>query len=183
MVEKWQKISSHPLGHYRIFQLRQDISRSPRTGQEHPFFILEAPDWINIIPITPEGKVILIHQYRQGTEAVTLEIPGGMMDPEDTSPLESALRELREETGYEAEEAVFIGSVDPNPAFINNQCHTFLALGARKKHDVELDSMEDIVVEAFDLAEVPALIRNGRISHALVIAAFYHLERYQETKE
>ncbi|RMH01462.1 MAG: NUDIX hydrolase [Chloroflexi bacterium] len=179
MVRKWNKLQSALLGDYRIFKLRQDTSRSPRTNKTHDFYVLEACDWINVIPLTPEGMVVFIHQYRHGIEAVTLEIPGGMVDDTDLSPADSARRELLEETGYMAEEFVHIGTVAPNPAFLNNRCHSFLALGARKVQAAQLDGAEDIVVEERPLSEVPTLIKNGRITHALVIAAFHFLHLYQ----
>lgn len=179
MVQKWDKLTSESLGDYRIFKARADTTRSPRTGKEHTFFVLEAPDWINVIPITPEGKVVMIHQFRHGNKEITLEIPGGMMDAEDPSPAETARRELLEETGYEVDDVIHIGSVAPNPAFLDNQLHTFLATNARWKQTPQFDGAEDIAVEEIDLAEIPHLIATGRITHALVVAAFYHYEHYK----
>lgn len=180
MVKNWQKLESEIKGHFRIFTIRQDQSRSPRTGNTHNFFILEAKDWVNIIPITSEGKVVMIHQYRHGIEAVTLEIPGGEADPEDSSPAAAAERELLEETGYAVEVVIPIGKVTPNPAFLDNHCHTFLALGAKKVTTPQFDGSEDIAVQEIDLADIPSLVQNGRITHALVIAAFYHLDHYRQ---
>jgi ADP-ribose pyrophosphatase len=180
MVEEWEKLDSELIGDHRIFKLRRDSSRSPRTGEAYDFYIMETVDWINIIPVTPQGKVVFIHQFRHGTEEVTLEIPGGMAEDGDVSLLESARRELLEETGYSADQIVSIGSVAPNPAFLTNRCHTFLALGARKTAEPQFDGAEDIGVEEIDLAQVPQLISSGRITHALVVAAFYHLERYRQ---
>ncbi len=77
MIKKWDKISSKPLADYRIFKSRADTAVSPRTGNEHTFFVFEAPDWINIIPITAEGNVVMVHQYRHGNEEIILEFPGG----------------------------------------------------------------------------------------------------------
>lgn len=180
MVEDWKKLDSQHMADYRIFTVRQDKRLSPRTGREHAFFILDTGDWINVIPVTPQGKVVLIHQFRHGTGQVTIEIPGGMVDEDDGDPAVAAQRELLEETGYTAEEIIHIGSVEPNPAFLNNQCHTYLALGARWVQSPQFDGAEDIAVEEVDLAEIPELIRNGRIAHALVVAAFYHYERYRD---
>ena len=102
MIEPWPILDREPIGDYRIFSLRKDTRRSPKTGDAHNFFVVESPDWINVVPVTADGQVVLIRQYRHGTEEVTLEIPGGMVDLTDSSPAESARRELLEETGYAA---------------------------------------------------------------------------------
>ena len=179
MVEKWEKLASKQLSDYRIFKSRQDTRRSPRTGAVHTFFVLESPNWMNVIPLTPEGNVVFIHQFRHGSESVMMEIPGGLVDPGE-APAETARRELLEETGYAADEIVLIGTVTPNPAFLDNTCYSYLALNARKVQEPALEASEDIVVEEVPLAEVAGMVRNGRITHSLVIAAFYHLERYEE---
>lgn len=183
MIKAWDKTDSQYLGDFRIFRIRQDTSRSPRTGQLHRFFVLESPDWVNVIPLTPEGNVIMIRQYRHGTEDVTLEVPGGMVDDTDGDPSVSALRELREETGYAAERIVHLGTVAPNPAFLNNRCHSYLALNAQLVGEVAFDGAEDIAFEAIPLADIPDLIRTGAITHSLTITAFYYLSLYTEGKK
>lgn len=183
MIKPWDKLDSEYLGDFRIFRIRADRSRSPRTGEIHRFFVLESPDWVNVIPLTPEGNVIMIRQYRHGTEDVTLEVPGGMVDATDADPSVSAGRELREETGYEAEGIVHLGTVAPNPAFLNNRCHSYLALGVRPVAAVELDGAEDILFEEIPLTAIPDLIRTGRITHSLTVTAFYYYELYEEAKK
>lgn len=178
MVEPWHKQDSEYIGDYRIFRIRADTSRSPRTGTTHRFFVLEAPDWINVIPVTPEGNVVLIHQFRHGVEEVMVEIPGGMVDEEDGDPAVSAARELREETGYEAEAIIPLGVVAPNPAFLDNRCFHFLAVNARRVADVQLDGAEDIAIEEMPLSAIPDLISQGRITHSLTVSAFHFLELY-----
>lgn len=180
MVKSWQKLESQPAHDYRIFRTRWDTSRSPRTGKDHTFVVLEAGDWINVIPLTADNHIVFIHQYRHGTETVTLEVPGGMVDESDADPAVSAARELREETGYTCDEIIYLGSVEPNPAFLDNRCHTYLALNARQVATPQFDGAEDIVVEKFPTTAVANLITSGRITHALVVAAFYHFNRYQE---
>lgn len=179
MVKHWQKLKSEKRGDFRVFQVREDQSVSPRTDKTHTFYILEADHWANIIPVTKEGNIVLIHQYRHGTERIEVEIPGGVVDPADASPLLGAEREMLEETGYTAEKIVQIGEVAPNPAILDNRCYTFLALGATRQHTPQFDGSEDIVVEEVPLAQIPTLIQTGKISHALVIAAFYFFEQYR----
>ena len=181
-VKKWPRLGSEIVGDYRIFRLRRDRAHSPHDGREFQFYVLEAPDWINVIPLTPEGKVVLIRQYRHGTEEISLEIPGGMVDEEDGSPAATARRELLEETGYAAEEVIPIGRVAPNPAFLDNCCHTFLARNARPIAEPQFDGAEYIELELVDLDEIPALITGGRITHALVVAAFYYYEQFRRRR-
>lgn len=171
MIKPWPCIQSQTNPSFRVFSIRTDTALSPRTGIEHDFYVIESMDWINIIPLTADHEVVMVRQYRHGSREVTLEIPGGLVDPGDT-PESAAKRELLEETGYQAEEFVKIGVVNPNPAIFSNRCYTFLAQNAKKVRDPMPDQTEDIEVEFIPLSEIPLLIRKGEIDHAIVIAAF-----------
>ncbi len=172
----WPVISSETTAETRIFKLRTDLAKSPRTGKIHPFQILESPDWVNIVAITPQQELVLIRQYRFGTGEVTLEIPGGLIDPGDT-PESAALRELREETGYmpgakNGRPMVRrIGRMRPNPAFMNNTCYTYLVEEAVQKGSQEQDPAEDISVELHPVGDIPDLIKSGQIDHGIVLNA------------
>ena len=183
MIKEWAIQKRRQLGDYAIFKMRQDTSRSPRTGRDHMFIVLDAPDWVNVLPVTSAGQVVLIKQYRHGTETITVEIPGGMVDPEDGDPAQGAQRELLEETGYAADEFVLIGSVAPNPAFLDNRCYTYLATNARRVQEPQFDGSEDIAVMEVPLADIPDMIGDGRITHALVVAGFYHLDHYYRRQQ
>ena len=174
LPKPWDIVSSERRDNLRIFGLRVDRAVSPRTGKAHDFYVLESASWVNVIPVTAAKEVVLIRQYRHGTREVTLEIPGGIVEPGD-SPQEAARRELREETGYEAAEMVGLGFVHPNPAFLDNRCYTFIAQDARRTGLQTQDEKEDIQVLLKPLAEIPRLIREGEITHSLVVAAFYRL--------
>jgi len=168
----WRRVRSEPLGDFRIFTIRRDRIISPRTEEELDFYVLDGADWVNVIPVTDEGNFVLVRQYRHGSETTTVEIPGGAVDPGDESPLAAARRELLEETGHAAAEWGDLGWVHPNPAIQSNRCWTFLARGARRVAAPRLDPGEDI--EIFEAApdEVKAMLKDGRITHSLVVAAF-----------
>jgi ADP-ribose pyrophosphatase len=168
----WKVISSSQDKSYRVFSLRTDRAISPRTEKDHDFFILESSSWVNIIPLTPENEVVMVRQYRHGIRDVTLEIPGGLVEQNDNAE-KAAHRELFEETGYRTSEMILLGSVHPNPAIQNNQCFTFLATDVSLTGSQHQDEKEDIEVVLRPLTEIPKLIRNGDITHALVLAAFY----------
>ncbi|MFN0067906.1 MAG: NUDIX hydrolase [Limisphaerales bacterium] len=172
----WPQLSSRLAGDFRIFRVRSDLKRSPRTGREHDFFVLEAPDWVNVIAVTPDERLVMVEQYRHGTNTVELEVPGGVMDATDASPLETAVRELREETGYEGGAPRRLGGIAANPAILNNTCHTVLLTGCTRRHDVQFDSGEDLVTRLVPLADVPGLVAAGRIRHSLAVVAWYHYE-------
>jgi ADP-ribose pyrophosphatase len=174
MALKWHKRDTSSLCRTPVFELRRQRSRHPQRG-ERDFFVLSAPAWVNIIPLTPRGEVVMVRQYRHGIEGVTLEIPGGMVDPQDPSPLHAARREMREETGYDSGEIIELGRVHPNPAILDNVCFSFLARNVVKAGRKRLDSNEATRVVRYPLDHVGELIANGRITHALVIAAFHFL--------
>lgn len=172
----WSVISSREAVSTRIFNLRLDRAVNPRNGHESDFTVLESPDWVNVIALTRDRRMVLIRQYRFGTAEVTLEIPGGLIDPGD-SPEEAALRELKEETGFRpsGQSAVrLLGKVAPNPAFMDNQLFIYLVQDV-VPGPAELEASEDISVELVPLKDIPTLVRSGEIDHALVLNAFFWL--------
>lgn len=155
-----------------IVKFRQDLVADPRNGNQHPRLIVEATDWVNVIPMTRDGHVVLIRQFRFGSWSTSLEIPGGMVDPGE-EPEAAAIRELDEETGYRPEKVIALGNVHPNPAFMTNRCHTFLALDCERAHAGRQETDEDIAIELRRRDEITGLILSGEITHSLVVAAFY----------
>src|SRR5262245_63045937 len=145
MVKPWHKVASRPAGDFRIFTIRADRAVSPRTGREHEVFVIDAVNWVNVVATTPDQQLVMIEQYRHGSDTVELEIPGGMMDPGEGSPTLTAQRELREETGYDGEQPEVISEILPNPAIMSNTCYTVLIQNCQCKHPVEFDQGEDLV--------------------------------------
>jgi 8-oxo-dGTP pyrophosphatase MutT (NUDIX family) len=175
MVKRWQRTSSELAHRYPIFSILRERFVSPRTGGVLDTTIMECTDWVNVLPITDDGQVVLIRQYRFGSDSITLEIPGGIIDPGE-SPEIAAARELREETGYRARNIVSLGSTAPNPAITRNRLHCFLAEGCELDGVQEQDPFEDIGVELHPLAELDALMARGGLDHALAELAFHRLK-------
>jgi len=171
MIKEWELIESKIDRDYRVFRIKAEMARSPRTKKIGQFYTIDTNDWVNIIPMTSNNEVVMIKQYRHGSKEITFEIPGGLVDEGDHR--KAAIRELLEETGYAGESAELIGSVNPNPAIFNNLCHTYLVENAKKVAEINLDPDEDIEVVHMPLQEIPSLIEKGKIGHALVVVGFY----------
>jgi ADP-ribose pyrophosphatase len=179
MIRPWTKTASKALGDFRIFKLRSDHRVSPRTGEGHEFVVLEAVDWVNIVALTPGQQLVMIEQFRHGTDTVELEVPGGVMDPHDASPVATAVRELREETGYEGVNARLLGKVFSNPAILNNTCHTVIIEDCVHTHPTQWDSGEDLITRLVPADDVAQLVAAGTIRHSLVVVALYHFELWR----
>ncbi|MBW2399056.1 MAG: NUDIX hydrolase [Deltaproteobacteria bacterium] len=177
---RWRVLETEFLQDCKVFSVSRTRAESPRTGETHPFYRIDSSDWVNIIPITAAGELVMVRQYRHGLDGFTIETPGGMVDPGET-PAAAAGRELLEETGYRAAEVVPLGGVNPNPALFGNLLHVFLGRDAVKVAEVRNESTEETHVELVPQVELAALIRDGQVNHALVIAAL-HLYDLSERK-
>jgi 8-oxo-dGTP pyrophosphatase MutT (NUDIX family) len=169
-IQPWQELSNETLAHYKVFHVRKSRRRSPRTGAEIGFFLMDTPNWVNVLPITDDGQIVMVRQYRHGSEQVSLEIPGGLIDAHETDPAAAAARELREETGFEAARIEAIGVMNPNPSMMTNRCFAFLATGCRRVGELQMDPGEDIEVLTVPVGELDGLITSGAIDHAIVLA-------------
>ncbi len=169
----WKRIESKEIADCRVFRVREDISRRSNDSAEHTFFVIENPDWVNIIALTKDEEVVLIEQFRHGAEEIVLEIPGGMLD-KDENPETAARRELLEETGFESDEFIYLGKSYPNPAIQNNTIYHFLAKNCKKTSETSFDEHEDVITKLVPYNEVKSLIESGEITHALAVAGFYY---------
>lgn len=169
---RWTPIAAEPVHDCAVFRVSRTLARSPRTGRVHPFFRIDADEWVNVVPLTDDDQVVLVRQYRHGSGEITLEIPGGIVDPGET-PAQAGGRELLEETGYRAEGLEPAGSLNPNPALFGNRVHTFVARGCRRVAEIRNEGAEETHVELVPRAELWRHVREGRIDHALVVAALF----------
>ena len=166
--------SRHSKKHHHanpIFEVVSHRSTSVDKKIDNDFFILEAKDWVNVIALTRDRLVVMVAQYRHGSHSWSLEFPGGIV--EKTTPdrhLQTAKSELMEETGYSTENWELLGTMRPNPAFLNNWNYSYLALDVELSGEQNLDENEEIEILLVPLAEIPELIRNGVISHSMMLA-------------
>ena len=154
------------------------LQSSEDTSREYTFYIFRSQEWANIIPVTEDGKVVLVRQYRLGSERQSLEIPGGVVDHADTDIREGAIRELAEETGYvpvPGARCISLGSPWANPAMQNNRCHAFVVGPVRRERKQELDPGEMIEVVEVPIRDLPGMVLRGEIDHALILNAFFYL--------
>lgn len=173
--DTWTRKQSETVADCRVFKVRKDFCTRDADGKEANFFVVENPDWVNIIALTKDEQIILIEQFRHGIEETILEIPGGMVDEGESHTI-TAARELAEETGYAPREMILLGKSRPNPAIQNNWVYHYLALDCEKTDDVKFDDHESVITKLFPASDVKKLIADGMISHSLAVAAFYYLD-------
>jgi 8-oxo-dGTP pyrophosphatase MutT (NUDIX family) len=179
--KSWETSQSEQGPDLILFQTRYDWVRNPRNAKTVKAVILESPDWVNVVAITPEKKILVVRQYRFGVRRTTAEIPAGILNPEET-PQQGAIRELREETGYTTANWKYLGWVEANAAFMNNVCHQWLALDVIKTSAPELDEGEEISVMELSLEEVRREIDQGHMRNALSVLALLKIFDLRDRK-
>lgn len=171
-IKPWVRKETRLLADCRIFTLSESTSVCPQTRDEHQFYFIETADWVNIVPITTDNEVVFIRQFRHGNEQITLEIPGGMVDPGEDASV-AAVRECLEESGYRAGRVESLGVLSPNPAIFPNRLHTYVARGCEKVAEIENTSTEHTEVELVPMDRIASLLQSGEIDHALVVATLW----------
>ena len=179
---RWEKLGTTVVAKTRVLDLLGVRFRHPVRGTEKDFVVMAPSDWCNVLALTPDGRLVLVRQFRFGIDGFSLEIPGGVMEAGE-DPVAAGLRELREETGFTGTRARVLGSVHPNPAIQSNRCHFVLVEEAVRSASVEWDPDEEIDVLAWPVADVLAHARVGGITHALVLNALFLFEPVWRERE
>ena len=178
MSRIWKTLTSKEIFKTSFFRFRMDSCELPDGRVMPQYYVFEFPDWANIVPITEDGKIVLVEQYRHANGKLCLEIPGGSTNaPQDgkaEDPKKAAVRELLEETGYVPEDVRLVGVHAPNPALQNNRMHTYVAFGCRKMEEPDPDPFEDLKVVTATVPEVIEMIFDGRINHSIVVASILY---------
>lgn len=180
---QWKTVSSEYLFNDRWFKVRKDRCVTPSGTVVDPYYVYEFPTWVGAVPVTEDGKVIMVRQYRHALGEVVLEIPGGCVDDSDSSLEAAAARELLEETGYSFSSYEYLGKISPNPSTNTNLLHMFLARGGRKTGEQALDPNEEMEVLLFSMEELKQLLRENKIIQSMHVACIlYALERIGELR-
>ena len=171
---KWKILSSEYLFNDLWFKVRKDICKTPQGKIVDPYYVYEFPEWVTAVPVTAEGKIIMVHQYRHAIGEVCIEFPGGCVDSTDKTLESAASRELLEETGYKFETFKSLGKISSNPSTNSNLMHMFLATGGKKVAGQSLDHNEEIEVVLYSIDEVKELIKENKILQSMHVTCFLY---------
>lgn len=179
MIRKWETLSETDVADLKIFRAKSVERLNPLSNERGFFTIIDSQDWVNIIPVTNEGNVVFVRQYRHGSDSVTLEIPGGLKETSELT-IEAAKRECIEETGYAGVgEPIQIGESLPNPAYQTNRCTSFVWHNCTKQIEQKLDNHEIIDTVEIPLTEIKNMVLSGELNHSVILTAlFFYSIRY-----
>lgn len=178
--QRWRKLDSRTVASTRIFDVESVDFQHPDHAEPRDFFVINAPDWVNVVALTPQEELVLVRQFRFGTNDLSLETPGGVVDAGE-DPLVTGVRELREETGFVGTSARVLAVVHPNPAIQSNRCHIVFIEGAEQSAALAWDPNEEFEILVVPVAEALARAQRGEITHALALnALFYFLPEWEK---
>ena len=169
-VDHWPLLTEETVLVTPVFEVRRHWFRSPKDGRDKPFTVLGCPDWVQVLALTSDHRALLVRQFRHGTRQISLELPGGVIEPGQT-PEEAGRRELREETGCTADDFRLLAAFRPNPAVQNNTAYIFTAQNARTDGPTQFDENEDLDLVLVPAAELPGLVLSGAVDHVIMAAA------------
>lgn len=170
---RWQILHSEHVVKHPMVNVRRDICRLPDGQQIDDYYVIEESDFALVFALTPEREVVIVEQYKHALGDICLELPGGYFDGDTPDPVAEARRELREETGYDADTLHFVSKTVTHPTRISNHMYVYAAVNARQIHTQDLDAAEDITIRRIPVDDLFAMIRDGRFNVTLSIAAIY----------
>ena len=171
-MNRWKTLKSEYLIRRPWLTARRDAVQLPNGVINDEFYVLEYPDWVNIIAITPDGDFVFVRQYRYALDLDSIELCAGVIEPGET-PEQGARRELLEETGYGGGTWQEIMNIGQNPSTCSNWTHCFLATGVEKLQDQNLDRTEDIDVLLLTRHQVLQMLQSGQLKQALMLAPLW----------
>lgn len=172
MVKPWQVIKSDYVLESEWISVRADVCKTQDDHIIDPYYIIETSDWAQIVPFDKDNNILLVHQYRHGASEVTIEVPCGVIE-EGEEPLECAKRELLEETGYQSDNYISLGSYYPNPARRNNKVHLFACTNIEKVAIPSLDAAENIETVLVSIEELYKIIDAGKFLNLGHVASIH----------
>ena len=175
-IQAWRELELETVADCRIFEVERSTAASPVDGKSRAFHRIRSVNWAQIVPITTDRQIVLVRQYRHGDQRVTLEIPGGLIDPGE-DPATAALRECLEETGYRGRQAFSLGAIAPNPALFSNRLHAFYAVDVELERAVQNTGTEITEAVLVPVTEVEDMLLAGEIDHALVAGTLWRYLR------
>ena len=171
-IKEWKVLESEYLVRRPWLTARRDRLELPDGRIIPEYYVLEYPNWVNVIAITKDGQFVMERQYRHAARKFSLELPCGVMEEGET-PLEAAQRELLEETGFGGGQWKKLMELSPNPSAMSNTTHCFLAIGVEKIAEQHLDETEELSVLFMTKEEVKRMLNENQICQALMVAPLY----------
>ena len=170
-ISDWCVKSSEQLLDTDLLQVKRQQVFSPDTGDEQQILTVDMSDWLTVVALTCEGKLVMVRQFRHGNRQLELELPGGLLDSSDESPASGVQRELLEETGYGGGQLISLAKLWPQPAFLSNRIWFFAMTDVKLLCDQDLDTGEAIDVVLVNPADIPKYIEHGEIGNAMTVSA------------
>ena len=175
---KWKILSSEYLFSDLWFKVRKDICETPLGKIVDPYYVYEFPTWVTAVPITEDGKIVMVRQYRHAFGEECIEIPGGCVDEIDKTPEDAIARELLEETGFVFSSYEYLGKISANPSTNNNLMHMYLATGGKKVAEQQLDHNEEIEILEIDMEELLQMVDERKIIQSMHITTIFYALRH-----